>query len=88
MKIPRNQIARVVEACMMGFRKAYVVLAPDVVVTAARHDRPDGRSRSTTIVLTIGKPNFKVREFVKRCKAAGQRFPVRKIQLEAYKVGK
>ena len=84
MKIPRNQIARVVEACMMGFRKAYIVLSPDTVVTAARHFRPDARCKTTTMILTIGRPNHLVRKFVKACKAAKEPFPVRKIQLEAY----
>lgn len=84
MKIPRNQIARVVEACMLGFRKAYVVLDPNTVVTAARRFRSDARHRSTTLILTLGKPNYEVRKFIKLCKKAKEPFPVRKIQLEAY----
>ena len=34
------------------------------------------------VVLHDGKPNFAEREFIKLCKKAGERFPVRKIQLK------
>jgi hypothetical protein len=34
------------------------------------------------VVLTIGRPNFEAREFIKQCKKDGEKFPVKKIQLE------
>jgi hypothetical protein len=34
------------------------------------------------VVLTIGKPNFEAREFIKLCKKAKEPFPVKKIQLK------
>lgn len=47
---------------------------------------PKGRrrfngKRATDVVLTIGVPNFKARAFIKAAKKAGERFPIRKIQL-------
>ena len=37
------------------------------------------------IILTIGKPNFIEREFIKLCKQAGERFPIKKVQLKFLK---
>lgn len=34
------------------------------------------------IVLTIGKPNYEQREFIGKCKKAGEPFPVKKVQLK------
>lgn len=33
------------------------------------------------IRLTIGKPNYAEREFIKDCKKAGEPFPVERVQL-------
>lgn len=45
-----------------------------------------GRLRSKRsneeIVLTIGRPNYRERRFIRACKKAGEPFPVRKIQLK------
>jgi len=34
------------------------------------------------IVLTLGKPNYEEREFIKACKKAGEPLPVKKVQLK------
>lgn len=34
------------------------------------------------ITLTLGKPNYVEREFIKTCKKAGEPFPIKKIQLK------
>ncbi len=44
--------------------------------------RIDKRERRTTIVVTFGEPNFKARDFIKKCKRAGEPFPVKKIQFK------
>jgi len=36
------------------------------------------------MVLTIGRPNYAEREFIKLCKKAGEPFPVKKMQLKFY----
>lgn len=36
----------------------------------------------TEISLTLGRPNYEQREFIKLCKKAGEPFPVKKIQLK------
>lgn len=37
---------------------------------------------SLDIVLTIGKPNYEEREFIKKCKKAGELVPVKKVQMK------
>jgi hypothetical protein len=39
-------------------------------------------------VFTIGKPNYEEREFIKKCKKAGEPFPVKKIQVKFYNKSK
>jgi len=34
------------------------------------------------IVFTVGKPNYVERDFIKKCKKAGEPFPVKKIQVK------
>ena len=38
------------------------------------------------MLLTIGKPNYQERQFIKDCKKAGVIFPVKKIQFKYPKV--
>lgn len=53
-------------------RKLYGKRMPDV-----RHN--------IEITLTVGKPNYMERDFIKKCLKAGEPFPVKKIQLKLYK---
>jgi len=66
----------------LNIRKATYFLSPDLTVKASRHNKVNRRSRIDSIVLTYGKPNYKEREFIKLCKKAGEKFPVKKIQLK------
>lgn len=74
-------IERAVGAALVPeVRSATVYHSPTNRVTATRqHRRTEGRS--TTIIVTIGKPNFKQRAFVKKCKQAKVRFPIAAVQL-------
>lgn len=48
----------------------------------ATFQRPvDKRDKASTVLITIGKPNFAERKFIDLCQKAGERFPVRKLQL-------
>ena len=39
-------------------------------------------SKSIEVILTIGRPNYSERKFIKECKRVKEPFPVRKIQLK------
>lgn len=54
------------------------------VVKLTRKHKVDRRDRHEEFILTIGRPNYAERAFIKDCKAAGETFPVRKVQLKHY----
>lgn len=86
MKVSRKAISTVVEAVLeLGARRATKFISPRDVVKATRRHKPDKRSNSTEVVVTIGRPNYAEREFIKRCRNANEPFPVRKLQLKWYK---
>lgn len=86
MAIPRNVFVQLAEATLgLGARKATKYLSRSEVVKATRIHKPDKRDRSTSILFTIGKPNYREREFIKSCLEAGESFPVKKLQLRWYK---
>jgi hypothetical protein len=87
IKISRSAVARVVEATVaQGARKATLYLSPILIVRATRQFRNRGRRLRDTVVLTVGRPNYAERHFVKTCQKAGEPFPVRKVQLTWYPV--
>ena len=47
-----------------------------------RKYKSSSRTAPIEILFTIGMPNYKEREFIKKCKKAGEPFPVKKIQLK------
>jgi hypothetical protein len=71
-----------------GARKATRYVSPRLVVKACRRHKPDRRNLRVEFVVTLGAPNYAEREFIKRCKKAGEPFPVRKIQLQFYPLKK
>jgi hypothetical protein len=44
--------------------------------------------RVTTMVVTIGTPNYKEREFIKQATLAGVGFPLKKIQIKHFSLKK
>lgn len=59
-------------------------IADDLTVKVTRRHRPRARARQEEFVVTFGKPNYAERAFIRKCKLAGEPFPVRKIQLKFY----
>lgn len=64
-------------------------ISPKEIIRATRKAY-NGRfnQRQIEIILTIGKPNYREREFIKDCKKAREIFPIRKIQLKYLKPNK
>ena len=77
-------IPAVVEFCLCGYRQAVKYVRPNLVIKCTRQRRPDRRDRGHTLLLTIGKPNYYERRFIKLCRKAGEACPVRKVQLKQY----
>lgn len=77
-------IEAVGNSCVTGARSAVKYISEKEVVRATRRLKPDKRNTREEVVLTIGKPNYAERAFVKLCKKAGEPFPVKKVQLKFY----
>ena len=81
----KNYYNEVIEAMLSGnVVKAVKYISPKEIVRAVR-TRYHGKLRKVgniEISLTIGRPNFIEREFIKACVKAGEPFPVKKLQLK------
>jgi len=86
MSVPRTAIRRVVESCLecRDIRSAYIVQSEKLVVKATKRGKPRKNENHIEIVLTIGRPNYAERKFIKLCKKAGEPFPVKKMQFKLY----
>lgn len=69
--------------------KATKFISPKEIIRATRK-RYNGKfnNKQIEITLTIGKPNFLERRFIKDCIKASVNFPVNKIQLKYLPVKK
>lgn len=57
-------------------------ISDKLVVRLTRHaNRSSSRNPSDEFSLTIGRPNFSARKFIKLAKRAGEPFPIKKAQL-------
>lgn len=81
----------VVNATITGlYVKAVKYVSPKFIIRATR-TKEGGRIKkgsNISITLTIGKPNYMEREFIKLCQQAKEPFPVKKIQLKLYTLPK
>lgn len=66
-------------------RKAVKYISPTLTIKATLRGKRDKRNKHKTVLVTVGAPNYLERQFIKKAKAAGEPFPVKKIQLKADK---
>ena len=67
-----------------GITKATKFVSPKEIVRATRTKTTFRKGGNIEITLTIGRPNYAEREFIKDCQKAGEPFPVRNIQIKEY----
>jgi len=76
----------VIEAILGGgVIKATKYISPKEIIRAVR--KTFGKKivkGNIEIHLTIGKPNYAEREFIKLCQKSDEPFPIKKIQLKLY----
>lgn len=60
-------------------RTATVILSPTQTVVVSRRHKIDRRNTREEFVVTIGKPNYDNRAFIKAAKKAGEPFPIRNV---------
>lgn len=78
----------IVEAILLGgVKRATAYISPTLVAKATRrgklsHSSLMPRKDNIEMVVTVGRPNYAERQFIKLCKKAGESFPIKKIQLK------
>jgi len=74
-------VAKLLES---GAWKATMFLSPIEIVRATRRRYHKGKvfGSATEVLVTIGRPNYKEREFVALCKKAKELFPIKDVQLK------
>jgi hypothetical protein len=81
--MPMKAVQQVVDALISNdARRATKYLSDKQVVRATRCRYRRGREKNVEITLTIGRPNYVERVFIRDCKAAGEKFPVKRVQLQ------
>jgi phage baseplate assembly protein W len=86
-----KDFGRVIEAVLSGpepVRRATLYVSPKMVVKATRRHKPRVRAGTVELVVTIGRPNYAEREFIKAAVKAGERFPIEKVQLRFWPRGR
>lgn len=82
-----KDVAQVIDALLCSEKKRVTkFVAPNITVKATRLHKPDRRDRAETYVVSIGRPNYQEREFIKDCKKAGEPFPVRNLIFQDFPV--
>lgn len=81
-----DNLQKLIYACSQPkVRQATYYRTPDAVTRCTRQRPIDRRCCRETFLVSIGKPNYYERRFIKACLKAGATFPVKKIQLKFYR---
>lgn len=77
MAIPRNCFVPLIEAVLTGVKRATYFISPKEVVKATFHGKRT-RCPQRHVVITVGAPNYEERQFIKKVKKEGMKFPIRR----------
>ncbi|HBG77489.1 MAG TPA: hypothetical protein DDW84_01385 [Phycisphaerales bacterium] len=72
---------RLISIVTAGYKKATKYIDEKYVIKATCRSL---NKTNVEVVLTAGRPNNQERKFIAQCKAAGEKFPIKKIQLKAW----
>lgn len=78
----------VLEMFGSNVRRATAFISPTFVVSANRRHKQRKIERYAEIVVKVGAPNYREREFIALCKKSGTAFPLRQVQLKFFTDGK
>ena len=73
---------RVISEVLAGAKQATFYLSENCTIKATFSSKC---KRREIVVLTVGRPNYSERKFIALCKKAGEKFPIKKIQLKWHK---
>lgn len=60
--------------------------SPAFTIKITRMAKPDKREKAEHFILSMGRPNYAEKKFIKDCQKAGEPFPVRRVQLTRWPV--
>lgn len=69
-------------------KSAIKIIDEKTIVKATWRFRPRNNHRREEMVVTMGSPDYRTLEFIKKCKKAGEPLPVKKIQIRPWPVKK
>lgn len=79
-------LSKVYETLLLNstIRRATYYLSESMVVKMTHSRKPRKRDKSETLITTIGKPNYRERQFIANCRKAKEPFPIKKIQIQYF----
>ena len=83
--VPRYVFAQLAEAILQaGAKRATKYLSEKLTVKATLHGKRMNRAEvsNRTMVVSVGRPNYAERQFIRQCKRAGEPFPIKRLQLK------
>lgn len=82
--IPEAKIGETISSVLAipNVRRATAYLSDKFTIKATAQRKIGKADKSTTILVTVGAPNFVERRFIRLCKKAGVCFPLRQVQLQ------
>lgn len=81
--VTRKAIVQIVEVILeSGAKQATKYFSDQLTLRGTFVGKRRKRDRQSVIVLSIGKPNYAERIFIKKCKLAGEPFPIKKLQIK------
>lgn len=79
-----DAVAGIVCEVLRGSRKATAYLTPTMTVKGTMRKSTRFSKRQQEILVTVGKPNYAEREFIRVAKLAGEAFPIKRIQIKSW----
>lgn len=82
--IPEAKIGETISCVLVipNVRRATAYLSERFTVKATAQRRIGKNAKSSTVLVTMGSPNFVERRFIRSCKKDGMCFPLSQIQLK------
>ncbi len=62
--------------------RATKFLSETATVKATQRHRRRRHDKTREVIITFGAPNYAEREFIRKCKRAGEPFPIKRVQLK------
>jgi hypothetical protein len=86
MQKPYTQVGAVIRTLIAAnARNAVYYVSPKETIRVTRQHPRNNPKGEGTFLVTVGRPNYAAREFIKQAKRAGEPFPIKKVQLKFLK---